>query len=107
MKSYGARVDEDGIPQAAVSDAVDYGRPLVLYERRVGAGKIVCELVRPSRNARRIVRLTAKYQDGDTDVTSVCNVTDELDEKATLQRLEKRILEAQIRPVGQADETTK
>jgi hypothetical protein len=99
MNSYGPRVDPDGVVQhAPVSDAIDYGRPLPLWTRRVGTGRIVCELVRPNRSARRIVRLTATYMDGDTEVVAIANVTDEDDEHATVARLQQRMLAAQIRP---------
>ncbi len=107
MKSYGQNVDEDGIQLARASDAVTYERSLLLYTRRIGTGNILCELLRANRPAVRLVRLTANYRDGDTQVTAVRICTSGLDEKAALAELEKRMLAALARPVAEAAKTTK
>jgi hypothetical protein len=99
VKSYGPRIDPDGVvPHAAVSDALTYDRKIVLYTRHVGTGVIVCEQLRANKPGRRLVRLTATFTERDTEVTTICGATDELDEARALRRLEERMLTAQIQP---------
>lgn len=100
MRSYGPRLDPDGVvPHAPVADALTYDRPLPLYTRTVGTGQILCELVRATKPGRRLVRLTATFLEAGVDVTAVCMCTSELDEQRSLERLERRMREAQIRPL--------
>ena len=103
MSSYGPRLDPDGVvPHAAVSDVQTYDRQLPLYTRTVGTGQILAELLRPDRHGRRLVRLTASFRDGDTDVTKVAIVDDQADEERTLQRFERTMLAALARPSQEA-----
>jgi hypothetical protein len=99
VKSYGPRVDPDGVvPHAPVSDVLTYDRKIILYTRHVGTGTILCEQLRANRPGRRLVRLTATFTERDTEVTTICGCEDELDEARALRRLEERMLAAQIRP---------
>jgi hypothetical protein len=100
VKSYGPHFDPDGIVQhAPVADMQGY-KPTKLYTRTVGTGQIICELLQPDRRGRRLVRLTATYDERGTTVIKVRGCTDQLDEQRGLQELELLMLAAMIKPSG-------
>jgi hypothetical protein len=101
LKRYGPHFDPDGVVQhAPVADVQTYDRPTQLYTRTVGTGQILCELLRPDRHGRRLVRLTATYTEGDTSVMKVRGCSDQLDEQKGLQELETLMLAALVKPSG-------
>jgi hypothetical protein len=100
VKSYGPTQDEDGIPLGRAPDAVIYDRQLLLWERKIGNGKLTCELLRPNRPGRRLVRLTGRYTDSGDEVCVVAVIDSEDDERLTALRLEQRMLAAQVRPAA-------
>jgi hypothetical protein len=102
MKTYGAREDDDGVvTHLAVADVAVYDRAVALYTRTVGAGVILCEQMRANKpGQRRLIRLTASFEEAGTAVTAVCICESELDEQRSLERLDKRMRAALVKPSG-------
>lgn len=99
MRSFGPRVDvETGALHARVAQASDYTRVLVLRSETIAGARVDTELVTSaSPGTRRIVRLHATYTDEGDQVDRIIYTTDQLDEAAAKQLLEREIRAASRR----------
>lgn len=92
------RVDPDGVQHKDVAHAAEYSIEQVLYRRQVGTGNITCRLHTSATPAKRIVQLTAEYDEGGIFTSRVVRCESETEEMLELQRLEKIIRKASTRP---------
>ncbi len=99
MRSYGPRFDPDGVVQhARVAQAATYDLATILWRRRVAGGELRCELLRVTGGTgRRIVRLVADYEEGDTSCTRTRVCDTPLEEELGAIYLERVMLEASRR----------
>ncbi len=99
MPSYGPRVDPDtGALHARVAQAHDYNHVLVLRSETIAGAQVTTEFVTSaSPGTRRLVRLHAIYTDEGDQVDRIIYTTDQLDEAACKQLLEREIRAASRR----------